>query len=94
MPAIGHLIGIGQCLCNRFAISTTAIARDGRYRRVSSEPGSRGVESSVRQQSDRSPALQVAYDRSVGLTTPESKVIDAYDKELIVLLGDASTDHP
>lgn len=75
-----------------FAISAAAVARDGRYRWVCSEPGARGFQSSVRQQDDRSSALQVTHDRSIGLPTPEGKVINAnYGRELIVLFGAAST---
>jgi len=57
-------------------------------------PRSGGIQSAIRQESDRPAPLQVANDRSVGLTALEGKVINTDDIEIAMLINRAAANHP
>jgi hypothetical protein len=77
MEAIRHLCSRRRSSARGFGVPTTSVPADDLGTSMLFEPGNHGLRLSIWQKIDDPMALQIDQDRSVAVTTPEGKVIDA-----------------
>jgi hypothetical protein len=86
MPSIRYLVGTRQRFGDCLAISTASIASDNRDRRMSCEPGPRGILFPIWKQCHGPAPFEIADDCPVSLAASEREIIDADDGEPITWL--------